>query len=72
MKTYGSNRDENGAMGNGGKTVGTPKNEEILEEARVEPIATVMRRRRLEWFGQEEMKQNHPSSCGNEEGGEAQ
>ena len=27
------------------------RNEEILEEARVEPIATVMRRRRLEWFG---------------------
>ena len=27
------------------------KNEEILEEAKVEPIATVMRRRRLEWFG---------------------
>ena len=23
----------------------------ILEEAKVEPIATVMRRRRLEWFG---------------------
>ena len=27
------------------------KNEEILEEAKVEPIAMVMRRRRLEWFG---------------------
>ena len=27
------------------------RREEILEEARVEPIATVMRRRRLEWFG---------------------
>ena len=27
------------------------RNEEILEEARVEPIAMVMRRRRLEWFG---------------------
>ena len=26
------------------------RNEEILEEAKVEPIATVMRRRRLEWF----------------------
>ena len=26
-------------------------NEEILEEAKVEPIATVMRRRKLEWFG---------------------
>ena len=25
-------------------------NEEILEEAKVEPIATVMRRRRVEWF----------------------
>ena len=27
------------------------RNEEILEEARVEPIAMVMRWRRLEWFG---------------------
>ena len=27
------------------------RNEEILEEAKVEQIATVMRRRRLEWFG---------------------
>ena len=27
------------------------RNEEILEETNVEPIATVMRRRRLEWFG---------------------
>ena len=27
------------------------RNEEILEEAKVEPIATVMKRRRLEWFG---------------------
>ncbi len=27
------------------------RNEEILEEARVVPIAMVMRRRRLEWFG---------------------
>ena len=27
------------------------RNEEILEEAKVEPIATVMRRRRLERFG---------------------
>ena len=27
------------------------RNEEILEEAKVEPIATAMRRRRLEWFG---------------------
>ena len=26
------------------------RNEEILEEAKVEAIATVMRRRRLEWF----------------------
>ena len=26
-------------------------NEEILGEAKVEAIATVMRRRRLEWFG---------------------
>ena len=27
------------------------RNEEILEEAKVEPIVMVMRRRRLEWFG---------------------
>ena len=27
------------------------RNEELLEEANVEPIATVMRRGRLEWFG---------------------
>ena len=27
------------------------RNEDILAEAKVEPIATVMRRRRLEWFG---------------------
>ena len=27
------------------------RNEEILEEAQVEQMATVMRRRRLEWFG---------------------
>ena len=27
------------------------RNEEIFEEARMEPIAMVMRRRRLEWFG---------------------
>ena len=27
------------------------RNEEILGEAKVEPIAMVMRRRRLEWFG---------------------
>ena len=30
---------------------------EILDEARVEPIAMVMRRRRLEWFGRNWMKQ---------------
>ena len=27
------------------------RNEEFWKEAKVEPIATVMRRRRLEWFG---------------------
>ena len=31
--------------------LGHRMNEEILEEAKVEQIATVMRRRRLEWFG---------------------
>ena len=38
-------------MGNGGEPVSTPGNEEIVEEAKVEPIAPVMRRIRLEWFG---------------------
>ena len=38
-------------MGNGSEPVSTQGNEEILEEAKVEPIATVMRRRRMEWFG---------------------
>ena len=33
------------------------RNEEILEEANVEPIAMVMRRRRLEWFGH--LKRRH-------------
>ena len=52
------------------------RNEEILEEARVEPfmIAMVMRRRRLEWFGQVKRRdetENKRGSCGNEDGGEA-
>ena len=34
------------------------RNEEILEEAKVEHIATVMRRRRLEWFGSSMYAQN--------------
>ena len=38
-------------MGSGGEPVGTPENEEILVEARVEQITMVMRRRWLEWFG---------------------
>ena len=37
-------------MGNGG-LLEHRMNEEILEEAKVEPIAMVMRGRRLEWFG---------------------
>ena len=40
------------------------QNEDILEEAKVEPIAMVMRRRRLEWFGymktREEKKNINP------------
>ena len=42
---------ENGAMGNGGEPVGTPEklgDLEDLEEARVVPIAMVMRRQRLQ------------------------
>ena len=31
--------------------LGQRRDEEILEEARVEPIPVVMRRRRWEWFG---------------------
>ena len=27
------------------------RNEEILEEAKVEPVVIVMRKRRLEWYG---------------------
>ena len=52
MKTYGNNADEIGAMGNGGggESVRTQE-KEILEEAKVEPIASVMRRRMLQWFG---------------------
>ena len=46
-----NNRDENGAMGNGVSLLEHRRNEEILEEAKVEQIATVMRSRRLEWFG---------------------
>ena len=40
-------------MGNGGgvRLLEHRTNEEILEEAKVESIAMVMRRRRLEWFG---------------------
>ena len=47
---YGNNIDENGAMGNGVSLLEHRRNEEILEEAKVEPIALVMRRW-LEWFG---------------------
>ena len=37
-------------MGNGG-LLQHRRNEEIVEEVKVGPIAMVMRRRRLEWFG---------------------
>ena len=49
------------------------RNEEILEEAKVEAIATVMRRRRLEWFGHVKRRgeTKHPSTCRNEDGEEA-
>ena len=33
------------------------RNEAILEEAKTDPIATVMRRRRLEWFGHMKRRQ---------------
>ena len=46
------------------------RNEEILEEAKIEHIATVMRRRRLEWFGHVKLRnREHQSSCRNEDGG---
>ena len=51
LKAYGNNRDENGAWAMGVSLLEHRRNEDILEEAKVEPIATVMRRRRLEWFG---------------------
>ena len=38
-------------MGNGVSLLEHRRNEEILEEAKEEQIATVMRRRRLELFG---------------------
>ena len=50
-KAYGDNRDEDGAMDNGVSLLEHRRNEEILVEAKVEAIAAVMRRRRLEWFG---------------------
>ena len=43
---------ENGAMGNGVSLLEHGRNDEILEEANVVPIATVTRRRGREWFGQ--------------------
>ena len=50
MKIVG-HQQKNGAMDNGVSLLEHRRNEEILEEAQVEVIATVMRRRRLEWFG---------------------
>ena len=38
-------------MGNGVSRLEHRKNEEILEEAKVESMAMVMRRRRQEWYG---------------------
>ena len=38
-------------MGNGVSQLEHRRNEAILEEANVEPIAMVTRMRRLEWFG---------------------
>ena len=51
----GNNRDDNDAMGV--SLLEHWRNEEILEEARVEPIAMTMIRRRLEWLKQ------YQSSC---------
>ena len=39
------------------------RNEEILEEAKVEPIAMVMRRRRLEWFGHVKRRDETENIC---------
>ena len=48
------------------------RNEEILEEARVELIAMVMRRRSLEWFGYvKRSDETENISCGIKDGGEA-
>ena len=51
------------------------RNEEILEEVKVEQIATVMRKRRLEWFGHVKRRDKTENSraelCRNEDGGEA-
>ena len=50
-KVSGNNRDEDDAMGNKCSLLEHRRNEEILEEARVEPIVAVTRSSRLEWFG---------------------
>ena len=47
-KAYGNNRDGDGAMGNGCEPTGSlehRRNEEILEEAKVEPMMMLMIRR---------------------------
>ena len=47
------------------------RNDEILEEAKVEAIATVMRRRGLEWFGHLKIRGETENIRADEDGGEA-
>ena len=61
-------------MGNGVSLLEHRRNEEILEEANAEQIATVMRMRRLEWFGHvkgRDETEHIRAVTRNEDGGEA-
>ena len=49
-------------MDNGVGLLEHRRNEDILEEARVEAIAMAMRRRRLEWFGHVKRRDKDASS----------
>ena len=72
-KAYGNNRDENGAMGNGGEPVRTPEEWENIGGSKLgtdsdgyekEKAGMVRARQKKRWYWK------HPSSCGIEDGGE--
>ena len=50
-RAFGGDGGGNGAVGDGVGLLGRRRGEGVLEEAKVERVATVMRRRGLEWFG---------------------